>query len=49
MMHAMSMPAERRAELARTSAAQAARLVDFLLRAASDPAAAGQTGGRAGC
>jgi hypothetical protein len=39
MMHAMSMPANRRAELARNGAAQAARLVDFLLRAVSDPAA----------
>jgi AcrR family transcriptional regulator len=39
MMHAMSTPADRRAELARTLGAQAERLVDFLMRAVTVPAA----------
>ncbi len=39
MMHAMSTPADRRAELARTLGAQAERLVNFLMRAVTVPAA----------
>ncbi len=39
MMHAMSTPAEHRAKLARTAGAQAERLVDFLMRAVTVPAA----------
>ena len=39
MMHAMGTPADRRAELARTLRAQAERLVDFLMRAVTVPAA----------
>jgi AcrR family transcriptional regulator len=41
MMHALSTPAARRAELARTTGAHAARLVDFLLRAVATPADTG--------
>ncbi len=37
MMHAMSTPADRRAELARTLGVQAGRLVDFLMRAVTVP------------
>jgi AcrR family transcriptional regulator len=37
MMHAMSTPADRRAELARNTRAYAERLVDFLLRAVTAP------------
>jgi AcrR family transcriptional regulator len=39
MMHAMSTPADRRAELARNIATHAEQLVDFLMRAVSSPAA----------
>jgi AcrR family transcriptional regulator len=39
MMHAISTPAALRAELARNTGAQAVRLVDFLLRAVTTPAA----------
>ena len=41
MMHALSTPAARRAEFARTTVAHAARLVDFLLRAVASPADTG--------
>jgi AcrR family transcriptional regulator len=44
MMHALTTPPERRADLARHSRAHAERLVSFLLRAVSDPPPAG--GGR---
>lgn len=37
MMHAISTPAGKRAELARNSGSQAARLVDFLLQAVTAP------------
>lgn len=39
MMHAMSTPADRRAELATNIGTHAERLVDFLMRAVSSPAA----------
>jgi AcrR family transcriptional regulator len=39
MMHAMSTPADRRADLARNIGTHAERLVDFLMRAVSSPAA----------
>ena len=41
MMHALAVPAARRAELARTTGAHAARLTDFLLRAVATPADTG--------
>ncbi len=41
MMHAMSTPPGRHADLARHIAAHAGRLVDFLLRAVTSPAAGG--------
>jgi AcrR family transcriptional regulator len=41
MMHATSTPAHRRAELGRKTGVQAERLVNFLLRAVSTPAADG--------
>jgi AcrR family transcriptional regulator len=41
MMHAMSTPAGRRAELARNIGTHAGRLVDFLMRAVTSPAADG--------
>jgi hypothetical protein len=41
VMHALAVPAARRAELASTTGAHAARLVGFLLRAAATPADAG--------
>ncbi len=39
MMHALSTPADQRADLARNTSAYAARLVSFLLRAVAGPAA----------
>ena len=39
MMHAMSTPADRRCELARNIGSHAERLVDFLMRAVTTPAA----------
>jgi hypothetical protein len=41
MMHALAVPAARRAELASTTGAQAARFVEFLLRAVATPADTG--------
>jgi AcrR family transcriptional regulator len=41
MMHATSTPAHRRADLARKTGCQAERLVNFLMRAVSTPAADG--------
>jgi len=41
MVHAMTAPADRRGELARTTGTQAGRLVDFLMRAVTNPAAGG--------
>jgi AcrR family transcriptional regulator len=41
MMHATSTPAHRRADLARKTGIQAERLVNFLMRAVSTPAAGG--------
>jgi hypothetical protein len=41
MMHAMSTPADRRAELARNIGTHAGQLVDFLMRAVTCPAADG--------
>jgi AcrR family transcriptional regulator len=41
MMHAMSTPPDRRAELARNTGAHAGRLVDFLMRGQHPPAGGG--------
>jgi hypothetical protein len=41
MMHALAVPAARRAELASTTCAHAARLVEFLLRAVVTPSDTG--------